>query len=253
MEAMILAAGEGRRLRPLTDSKPKALVEVGGAPLIEWVARDLIAAGAHRLIVNAHHLADEIEAWAEDQRLGVPVLVSREDGVSPVPLETGGGLRHARPLFEAEAPFLLHNSDVLTEIDLRAVFRAHVDGEARDGRLATLVVSRRATSRPLLIDAGGVYGRANRSEGWEVVARVPTPDHETGEVGFAGIHVISERLFDRLEETGAFSVIDAYMRLIGAGETIAVFDATGMAWHDVGTPERLEAAGIALSARSVSR
>lgn len=252
MEAMILAAGEGHRLRPHTDSVPKALIGVGGAPMLEWVARELVGAGAHRLIINAHHLADQIETWAAEQALGVPVVISREDRVSPVPLETGGGLVHAAPLFEAKAPFLLHNADVLTGLDLSELYRAHVEGEARDGRLATLVVMRRATSRPLLVDEWGVYGRANRAEGWEVIARHPEGE-SAAEVGFAGIQVLSDRIFARIHERGAFSIIEAYIRLVGQGERIAVFDATGAAWHDIGTPERLEAARTALASRSVTR
>ena len=250
---MILAAGEGSRLRPLTDSVPKALLDVGGTPMLERVARELLGAGAHRLIVNAHHLADQIEAWAAAQTLGVPVIVSREDRTSPIPLETGGGLVHAAPLFEAESPFLLHNSDVLTGLDLSEFYRAHVEGEARDGRLATLAVMRRPTSRPLLVDDQGVFGRANRTEGWEVIARHPAGESVAAEVGFAGVHVISEKIFARIRGRGAFSVIETYMRLVGEGERIAVFDATGVAWHDIGTPERLEAARAALAAWSVDR
>ncbi len=248
---MILAGGEGRRLRPLTDSTPKALIDVAGSPLLEWVARDLIAAGAHRLIVNAHHLAGQIETWSATQTLGVPVVLSREDRVSPAPLETGGGLVHAAPLFEAETPFLLHNCDVLTGVDLRELHRAHVEGEARDGRLATLVVMRRPTTRPLLVDDDGVLGRANRAEGWEVIARHSRRGSATQEFGFAGIHALSEKIFARITERGAFSIIEPYMRLVGEGERIAVFDATGAAWHDIGTPERLEAARTATAARSV--
>lgn len=245
---MILAAGEGRRLRPITDETPKALVEVGGVPLLERVARRLVAAGAHRIIVNAHHRAERIEAFLEGFDPGVPVLLSREDEVAEAPLETGGGLAHAAPLFEADAPFFLHNADIVTDLDLADVYRAHLEGAARDGRLGTLVVTRRRTTRPLLIDDTGVYGRANRAEGWELVARHPEPDATTREVGFAGIHVLTPRIFGRFREKGAFSLTDSYMRLVAAGERLAVYDATGSTWHDVGTPERLEAARRALVA-----
>lgn len=244
---MILAAGEGRRLRPLTETTPKALVDVAGAPLIEHVARNLIEAGADRLIVNAHYLADRVEAWGKQQTLGVPVVIAREDDVAPAPLETGGALRYAEPLFEKTGPFLLHNADIVTQLDLGAVFAAHVAGAERDGRLATLVVKRRETTRPLMVDAAGVYGRANRTEGWEVIARPPLPDGDPHEVGFSGIHVLSETIFDRLEEEGAFSIIDAYVRLLQEGETIGVFDATDVPWYDIGTPERLERARAAIA------
>ena len=247
---MILAAGAGRRLRPLTNSVPKALVELDGIPLLEWVARNLLKAGAHRLIVNAHHLGNQVEAFIRNRDgLGVPTLVSREDSVSPIPLETGGALAYAAPLFEAEAPFLLHNADVVTNLHLGPIYHEHVAGEARDGRLATLIVLERCTTRPLMIDEEGVFGRINRTEGWELIARHPVTG-VTREVCFTGIHVVSERIFDHLTEQGAFSLIDSYMRLIGTGERIAVHDATGAAWYDIGTAERLEAAREGLAARS---
>ena len=246
MEAMILAAGEGRRLRPLTDRTPKALVDVAGLTVLERVAAALVRAGAGHLIVNAHHHGDQIEAAAT--RLagdGLDVTVSREDLESAAPLETGGALRFAEPLFRTDAPFFLHNADVLTDLDLADVYEAHQRGEEADARLATLVVTRRETTRPLRVDARGVCGRANRNEGWEVIAR--HPDGETRDVGFSGIHVLSPRIFGLLTELGTFSIIDAYVRLIGRGEVVATYDATDASWYDIGTPERLEAARAAFS------
>ena len=248
---MIYAAGEGRRLRPLTETTPKALVDFGGVPLIERVAGNLVAAGAHRLIVNAHYLAGQVAAWAASApaRLGVPVLVSREDEVSPHPLDTNGGLARARPLFEAEAPFLLHNCDVATEVDLAEMYRAHVEGEAGDGRLATLAVAGRDTTRPLLVDCDGVCGRANRTEGWELVARPPSGGAEGARAyGFCGIHVLSPRAFERFGAGRVRSIMEAYMEWIRDGEHIGVFDMTDVAWFDIGTPERLAAARRALAA-----
>ena len=247
---MIFAAGEGRRLRPLTETTPKALVDFRGAPLVERVAANLVSAGAHRIIVNAHYLADRIEAWAASapSRLGVPVVVSREDEVSASPLDTNGGLFHAASLFEAEAPFLLHNCDVVTAVDLAALYRTHVEEAARDGRLATLPVAERSTSRPLLVDDGGIYGRANRSEGWEVVARPPDPAGGARECGFAGIHVLSERVFARSGAGEVRSIMESYMEWIGEGERVGAVDVTGTPWYDIGTPERLAAARRAFGA-----
>jgi NDP-sugar pyrophosphorylase family protein len=244
---MILAAGEGRRLRPLTDALPKALVDVAGVPMLDRVAGALIAAGADRLIVNAHHRADQIEAHLRTvSGYGASWAVSREDAVSDRPLDTGGGLRHAASSFSREAPFMVHNADVLSDLDLRDVLDAHVEGALTDDRIATLVVTRRPTTRPLLVDSAGVLGRANRSEGWEVVARHPIAGATASEAGFCGIHVLSPRIFDLLVERGTFSIMDAYMRLIGRGHVVATYDASGAAWHDIGTPERLAAAERAL-------
>lgn len=249
MEAMILAAGLGTRLRPLTDRVPKALLEVGGIAVLERVARRLIEAGAHRLIINLHHEADAIERFVANRGgFGVEVALSREE---PGPLETGGGLAHARALFEASAPFFLHNVDVLTELDLEDVYRSHLAGESSGEAIATVVVARRSTSRPLLVDREGVCGRANRSEGWERLAR--DPRGSASEVGFQGIHVLSPRIFPRLDETGAFSIVDSYMRLIEEGARVAAYDATGVEWHDIGTPERLRLARTAFEGRAVSR
>ena len=247
-EAMILAAGTGRRMRPLTDGTPKALVDVAGFSALERVAAALAGAGVRHLIVNAHHHAEKVASAATRLgREGLDVTVSREDFVSEAPLETGGALRCAAPLFRTAAPFLLHNADVLTDLDLAELYQAHLRGWETDGRLATLVVTRRETARALKVDPDGVYGRVNRTEGWEVIARHPETSG-TGEVGFSGIHVVSPRIFALLTERGTFSIIDAYLRLIGLGEVIATYDATDAAWHDIGTPERLKAARAAFRA-----
>ena len=238
---MILAAGLGTRLRPLTDSTPKALIEVGGITMLERVARRLLDAGARRLIINLHHHADRIERFvAERDGFGVPVAFSREpDG----PLDTGGGLLRAVPLFEGSGPFMLHNVDVVSDCDLRAMLRAH--GREPD-RIATLATSRRETTRPLLVDETGMYGVANRVSGWSATAR--PPGRGTGEVGFCGIHVCSRRLLARIEETGSFSIIRTYLRLIEEGERIGLHDIGEAAWFDVGTPERLNEARTAVRA-----
>ncbi len=247
MDALILAAGEGRRLRPLTDRLPKALVEVGGVPLVERVARRLVEAGADRLIINAHHRAHDLERFVADRAgFGVECVVLREDRISDRPLDTGGAVLHARDLLLGDAPFWIHNADIVSDVDLKAVYETHRAAEALDRRLATLVVSGRPTSRPLLVDEEGMCGRANRAEGWEVVARHPRGT--VREVGFAGIHVVSPRLLGALTEHGAFSIVDAYVRLIGRGATVGIYDASGGVWHDVGTPERLEQARAAVRA-----
>ncbi len=238
---MILAAGRGERLRPLTDRIPKALIEVGGVTMLERVAQRLIETGAQRLIINLCHGADAIEGFVTERGgFGVEVVFSRE---SPEPFETGGGVLHAAPHFTSNAPFLLHNVDILTDLDLTALYESHLTGDRSHSArppIATLAVARRETSRPLLVDEAGVYGRANRTEGWEVVSRLPGAG--AGEVGFAGVHALSPRIFECLRERGAFSITDSYMRLIAEGERIGAFDVTDAYWQDVGTPERLERA-----------
>lgn len=235
MDAMILAAGLGTRLRPLTDHTPKALLDVGGVPILERVARRLIAAGADRLIINTAHLAEQIEAFVRSRDgFGVETVFSRED---PGPLETGGALLAARTHFRADAPFFLHNADILSDIPLDAVYAAHVDA---GDPLATMVVMDRPTSRKLLFDDAGLLGRMDEGKGVDL--RVRPPVGEVRAIPFAGIHVISPRVFDLLTERGAFSILDPYLRLAAAGERILPFRADGYTWIDIGRPEQLEEA-----------
>jgi NDP-sugar pyrophosphorylase family protein len=234
---MILAAGRGTRLDPLTDEIPKPLIEVGGRTLLEWVARRLVDAGADRLIVNVHAHADRIAAELEALALGVELAISRE---AERPLETGGGVLHAAPHFRRAGPFLLHNADVISEIDLRALLAAH----RQSGALATLAVHERETSRFLLFDADGLLGWENlRTGGAE---RVRSPRGQVRRVAFAGIHAVDPRFLDLVEERGAFSILDPYLRLSAAGERVLALDVTGALWLEIGTPERLEAARRAL-------
>lgn len=242
---MILAAGLGTRLRPLTDDRPKALVEVAGVPMLERVARALIDAGVGRLIVNVHHHAGMIERFVRERDgFGVEVRISREEG--PAPLETGGGLLAAAGHFESGEPFFLHNVDVISDLDLPAMYARHLEFPC----LATLAASRRETSRPLLVDDRGVFGVADRRSGWRREAR--RAGTGARESGFAGIHVVSPRIFPLLTEQGTFSIIDAYMRLIADGHRISVFDIGETEWHEVGTPRRLERARRRLEARERS-
>jgi N-acetyl-alpha-D-muramate 1-phosphate uridylyltransferase len=232
---MLLAAGLGTRLRPLTDHTPKALIEVNGVPVLERVALRLIEAGADRLIVNLHHLGEQIERYVA-QRGGwsVEVVFSRE---ADQPLETGGGLLHARHLFRGDAPFFLHNADILTDIDLGALYDAH---RARPDALATLAVMERPTSRFLLFDDDGLFGRTDERAGLEI--RVREPVGEARRLAFGGVHVISPEFFGLLTEAGAFSILDPYLRLAGEGRRILPFRVDGARWFDIGKPEQLERA-----------
>ena len=228
---MILAAGYGTRLRPLTDRTPKPLVEVAGAPVLEQVARRLVAAGADRLSVNVHHLAEQVERFArEGWELEAELVLSHEP---ERPLGTGGGLKHAAPLFRQDGTFLLHVGDVISEIDLAGLVAAQEGG----GGLATLAVHDRDASRCLLFDDRGLYGRDNRDEGWERTVREPGPGARRW--SFAGVHAISPEIFDGLVEEPPFDIIDAYLRLVSEGARITAFDVTGSRWLEIGTPERL--------------
>lgn len=233
MEAMILAAGLGTRLRPLTNHVPKALVKVGDRAMLEHVARRLIDAGATRLIINVHAHADQVQAFIdENDAFGVEVCVSVEPEYR---LETGGGLLHAAPCFSKTAPFWMHNSDVFTDIDLRAL----ADTRDRSDALATLAVRAPQTDRYLLFDGAGnlcgyAYGGGEK--------RTREIDGEPQRFDFCGVQAIAPRIFDLFTETGVFSIINTYLRLVGEGERIDFYDVGDARWIDVGTHERLEAA-----------
>lgn len=235
MDAMILAAGAGSRLGAITRDTPKALVPVGGVPVLERIAQRLILAGADRIIINVHHHADQIVAYVERRHgFGVEVVFSHE---TAAPLETGGGLLHAAPRFRRDAPFFLHNVDVLSDLDLRALYEAHV----REAALATLAVSQRASTRLLLFSEDGLCGRLDRRGVARAELYAPFGDL-VGGLAFAGVHVISPALLGLITERGVFSILDVYLRLAGAGHDILPFEIGDALWLEIGNPERLAAA-----------
>jgi NDP-sugar pyrophosphorylase family protein len=237
---MILAAGYGTRLRPLTDRIPKPLVDVAGRTVLEQVAERLIAAGADRIIVNIHHLADQIEDFARDRwSLDAELVLSREPDRA---LGTGGGLRHASGLFRKDAPFFLHVGDVISEVDLSRMYAAHLEREA----WVTLAVHERDASRCLLFDTDGLIGRDNRKEGWARTIREPVGAMKRW--SFAGIHVLSPEVLERLPDEPLFDIIDAYLQLADEGRRLIAHDVTGARWLEIGSPERLAVARRVLEA-----
>lgn len=243
MKAMVLAAGLGTRLRPLTDDLPKALVEVGGRTMLEIVLTRLRASGIHEVIVNTHHYAQMVEEWLHMQ---APSDMRIEISCEDLLLDTGGGLKKAAWFFlesgqQVGQPFLLHNVDVLSTIDFGAMAHAH----SNSGALATLAVQERATSRYLLFDRDGeLCGRRAEREAPPGMAR---PASDPVALAFAGIHVISPRIFSLLDEQGAFPIVPAYLRLAARGESIAAFRADEYYWRDLGRPQDVEQAGRDIS------
>ena len=206
---MIFAAGLGTRLKPLTDTMPKALVPVGGKPLIEHVVEKLKVAGAERMVVNVHHFARQVVDYLQENgNFGVNISISDE---SAKLLDTGGGLKKAAPLFMPNAPVLIHNVDILSNVDLRWLYENSKDSGA------TLLVSERKTKRYLL------FNDDMRLVGWTNI--------ETGEVkspykdlnvssckmyAFSGIHVFSPRLFPLMDDfPDKFGIIDFYLKVCG--------------------------------------
>ncbi|MBR9988357.1 MAG: NTP transferase domain-containing protein [Gemmatimonadetes bacterium] len=233
---MIFAAGLGTRLWPLTDDVPKAMVEVGGVPMIEHVALRLIDAGADRLIVNTHPHPEKIRAFiAERNGFGVEVLYSHEpDG----PLDTAGGLRHARALFRADAPFFVHNCDVYSDVDLSALYSEHVSAD--DHRIATLAVLPASPERFLIFDDYGLCGFSPRGGGDPVQVR----EHHGAlhRRDFTGIHVCDPFLLETLDADAPPSIVMQYLSLARSGERVARHDQLSAHWIDIGSHEKLETA-----------
>lgn len=234
MDAMIFAAGLGTRLRPLTNERPKALVEVGGTPILEIVARRLIAAGADRIVINTHWFGEQVAQFVREREgFGVEVFISHEPDA---PLDTGGGLAQARTHFRAGAPVLLHNCDVVSDIDLRALYAAHTSG---DDALATLAVLPPSPERYLVFDDVGLCGYGPRGGGAEVLMReVQGSVHRSD---FTGIHVVSPALLDTLG-AGSYSIMDHYLKLASGGASIRPLLQPHAQWIDIGTHEKLAAA-----------
>lgn len=236
---MIFAAGRGTRLGALGESTPKALIEVGGQTMLERTVRRLVAAGAGRIVVNVHHQAERITRFIAEHDFGAEILVSPEP---ERPLETGGGLWHARALFRGGAPILLHNVDVISDADLGAMAAAHRLG----GALVTVAVHERETSRYLLFDETGLFGREDLRDGTRTESRPARG--RARRLAFAGIHVCSPDLLGRIHERGVFPIVEVYLRLAAEGEVIAPWPLTGGLWLEIGNPDRLRAARAALGA-----
>lgn len=244
MKAMILAAGLGTRLRPLTDSRPKALVELNGRTLLEITLDRLRSFGVTEAIINVHHFAGMIVDYLRaHNNFGMRIEISREDDLL---LDTGGGLKKASRFFlEDVSPslteaFLLHNVDVISNIDLRRMIEFHNENRA----LATLAMQSRASSRQLLFDDQlELLGRA--TEGSPAAARCSS-------LAFSGIHVISPRLLPMITEAGVFSIIDTYVRLAAQGEKILAFRADEYYWRDLGRPADLAQAAKDLRTKASS-
>jgi mannose-1-phosphate guanylyltransferase len=240
MKAMVLAAGLGTRLRPLTNDRPKALVEVGGRTLLEITLTRLRDFGIHDVIINVHHYADMvIDRMRSAGNFGMHIEFSRED----VLLDTGGGLKKAAWFLggsadanDKDAPFILHNVDVISTINLQRMVQQHKESIA----LATLAVQDRKTSRYLLFDEHAqLCGRRLVKEEKTEIVR---PSKHLSELAFTGIHLISPRIFPLLTEKGIFSIIPAYLRLAAQGEKIQALSADQYYWRDLGKPENIQQA-----------
>ena len=240
MKAMIFAAGLGTRLRPLTDTMPKALVPVGGTPLLEILMKKMIASGVSDVVINIHHFGEQIVDFIEQNRsFGINVQFSDERTEL---LETGGGIKYAAPLLTAGSTqnehFLIHNVDILSNLDLGAFYKS-----CRPDAAAMLVVSCRETQRYLL------FNEEDRLVGWTNIktgeVKSPYPNLDVGKCkryAFAGIHLISSHLFPHFDKWGSkFSIIEFYLSVCHE-EPIYAHICTDLKLMDVGKQDTLSKA-----------
>ncbi len=234
MKAMIFAAGLGTRLRPLTDKTPKALVEINGTPLLAILIGRLKQFGINEIIINVHHLAGQIiDFIAARNQFDIRIEISLEDQL----LDTGGGLKKAAWFFDDGKPFLLHNVDVLTDLNIPDMLNAH----QQNSSLATLAVRQRDTSRYFL------FNTQQKLCGWESIdpyeKRLVVPDEsQLIRSSFMGVHIISPEIFDYFGQRPVFSIVDAYLEIAAKGKTISGFPADQYAWIDLGRKEHLDKA-----------
>jgi len=232
-KAMILAAGLGTRFKPWTDQHPKALAPVNGKSLLQRNIEYLQRHGISDLVINVHHFADQIIGTLKDNKgWGSRYVISDE---TTQVLETGGGLKKARPLLD-DGPFVLINVDILTDLDLSAMIADHL----RRRPLSTLAVTDRSTSRYFLFsDKDELCGWRNVQTGQERPAR--PANGPLIPKAFSGIHVIDPAIFPLIGREGKFSMVDVYLDL-AAAHPIRGFDHSNSKFIDVGRPEAAEAA-----------
>jgi len=233
MKAMILAAGLGTRLQPLTKALPKALVPVNGQPLLQIVINRLKRSGISEIIINVHHHRQKIlEFLTRNNYFDIRIELSEEDEL----LDTGGGIKEAGWFFDDGRPFLVHNVDVLSNLDIKDMFKYHNENRT----LATLAVRKRNTTRQLLFSDDGNLA------GWQSGSSRETVEVQKGNtlepISFMGIHIISPDIFDLLPKESCFSIIDAYLKLVRGGQKIFAYRGDRFYWFDVGRLEKLSEA-----------
>jgi len=239
MKAIILAAGAGTRLRPLTDTLPKALIPVAGVPLLEIVIRRLAGAGYRELIINLHHHAAQIrEFLARNHHFGLDITFSDESNRL---LDTGGALRHMKPLIGNDPRILLHNVDILTNLDYRLLTETHDQSDA----LATLAVLHRTTTRNLLVNPQGILC------GWEYPERhllITSRESTRGlsPIAYSGIAVLSREAFSLLPDEEVFGFMSWILNL-SSTDRIRTWDQSPAFWYEVGRLDSLEQASRELS------
>jgi len=230
MKALIFAAGLGTRLKPLTDNKPKALVEIEGETLLYYAIQKLKKHGYNQIIINTHHFSNQIIDFTKSNDFGVRLEISDEtDNL----LNTGGGLQKARWFFDDDEPFLVYNVDILSNIDIDDMLKQHKESNA----LVTLAVMDRKTSRYFLFDDdNNLCGWRNKKDEKEILIHQKPDLHE---FAFSGIQIINPRYFSLVNKEGSFPIVDVYLDL-AKNNIIKAYNHTDTVWCDFGKLPELE-------------
>ena len=239
MKAMIYAAGLGTRLQPETDLKPKALIEIAGIPMLGRLIERLKAFSINQVIINTHHFREQVEEYINrNNSFGIEIARSEEHDEL---LETGGGLAKARWFLDGRDPFLIHNVDVLSDIDLRDMLRYHM----QEKPMVSLAVRNRVSSRYLLFDEKmALKGWMNIKTGETILAE--SHDMPLNKLAFSGIHIVNPDIFRYLTEVKRYRIIDKYLTISGK-EHIAGYQHDNGYWIDMGTREGVRDAERRLS------
>lgn len=248
MKAMIFAAGLGTRLRPLTDRCPKALIDVGGEPMLGRIIRNVIKAGITEVVINVHHLPDMVIDYIHNNDdFGISIHISDERNQL---LDTGGGLLAARHLLDGDEPIMLHNADIFTDISLASLALAHQTTHAD----ISLLVWKRDTSRAFLFDSKGrMHGWQNKTTGETLPAGIDCKNLQP--LAFGGIHIVSPEIFPALEKFAAtsgpiFSITQFYLAICADLQIRSYTPETPFIWTDIGKPESLKQLRSALNHKS---
>lgn len=236
MKAMIFAAGLGTRLRPLTNDRPKALVEVGGIAMLERVINRLKSHGISEIVINIHHFGEKIiEFVKQNNNFGITIHISDERDLL---LDTGGGILKAQQWLDGNEPIIIHNADILTDIDLHKMVKQHIDNKAD----ATLLVADRKTARYFYID------EANQLRGWTNIStgEVKPADYVANKTdklrAFGGVHIVSPTIFDKLKEYSIepkFSITPFYIDKCNELKIMGYTPCENYQWHDIGKIESI--------------
>ena len=234
MKAMIFAAGLGTRLKPFTNTHPKALAEINGIPLLEIIVKRLLSFGFDNIVINVHHFQDQIlEFLQKNKNFNANISISDE---STLLLDTGGGLKNASSLLINNGPILVHNVDIVSNIDLEWLYKSHIESNS----LASLACMERKSSRDFLINAQHeLCGWRNNSTKELKISR--ETENFLKPIAFTGIHVINPEFLNLITEKGVFSIVDVYLRL-ARDHSINVIEVDKPVWLDLGTPENLQKA-----------